>query len=114
MLAQASVPICDMAQLRLSRVKMDMLNGAHLRLLYYLRSADHDEPLGTNWRINLRITSGWCSPAARKSIRPLESVWSQDFHLPIFARARTRDGHPPLSWLVAQRVLDMAMMSFAS
>ncbi len=41
-----------------------------------------------------------------KSIRPLESVWS-NFHLPILARARTGNRHPPLSSLVSQRVLDI-------
>jgi hypothetical protein len=66
---------------------------------------------GTGWH-ELENQSADCvrlvfSGSTRKSIRPLKSVCSQHFHLPILARARTGNRHPPLSCLVAQRVLDI-------
>ena len=41
-----------------------------------------------------------------QSIRPLKPAWSFDLHFPILASVRTGDGHLPLSWFVAEGVLD--------
>ena len=40
-----------------------------------------------------------------QSIRPFKAVRSFDSHLPIFGRARSSNGHAPLSWFVTQGVL---------
>jgi hypothetical protein len=41
-----------------------------------------------------------------QSIRPLKRAWSFDFHFPILASVRASDRHPPVSWFVAECVLD--------
>src|SRR5258708_8902405 len=46
------------------------------------------------------------SGSTRQSIRPFEAAWSFNLHLPILACVRSRDRHSPLSWFVAEGMLD--------
>src|SRR5258708_28170717 len=46
------------------------------------------------------------SGSTRQSIRPFEAAWSFNPHLPILACVRSRDRHSPLSWFVAEGMLD--------
>jgi hypothetical protein len=107
-LVQAAVWICDVTQLQFAGLNVDLLEGAHLRLPYKFEVSRSRR---TGWH-ELENQSADCvrlvfSGSTGKSIRPLESVWSQNFHFPILARTRTRNRDPPLSSLVAQRVFDV-------
>jgi len=69
-------------------------------------TAGHDEPVGTSWRINLRIASGSCFPAAPAKTYDRSNPLGPSIRISQFSLgARSADRHAPLSWFVTQCVL---------
>src|SRR5258708_29261362 len=46
------------------------------------------------------------SGAANQSVRALEALWSFHFHFPVVTRARSYDGHVPVSGTITQHVFN--------
>src|SRR5260370_6011611 len=64
------------------------VESAHF--VFDLRSgtAGHDEPAGTSWRINLRIASGSCSPAASAKVYDRSKPFGPSTRISQFSLAR--------------------------
>jgi hypothetical protein len=63
-LVQATIIICYVTQLQRSGLNVDLLEGAHLRLLYKFEVGRSRRTGWHELENQLRIASGWCSPAA--------------------------------------------------
>ncbi len=65
MLIETAVRIGRLTHLRFSGLKVELLRGTHLcSVRLQLVTASQEGPVGKSWRINLRMASGSCSPAA--------------------------------------------------
>jgi hypothetical protein len=65
MLFETAVRIGRLAHLQFSSRNVDLLRSAHLCSVWLqLATASQEKPVGASWRINLRMASGSCSPAA--------------------------------------------------
>src|SRR2546428_8024640 len=53
----------SLTNLVFSGTMVDLVCGGHFVFDMLSGTAGHDEPVGTSWRINLRIASGSCFPA---------------------------------------------------
>ena len=109
MLVETVFRIWNLAHLRFSGLKADLLKGAHFAFGLMLQNKNRASR-GTG-RYQLENQSANClrlmlPGSTRQSIRPFKAVQSFHSHFPILAGSRTGDRHTPLSAFVAECVLD--------
>src|SRR5258708_10892269 len=69
MLVKTAVRIGRLLHLRFSGLKVELLRSTHLcSVRLQLLIATQEGPVGTSWRINLRMASGSCSSAAPATV----------------------------------------------
>jgi len=75
-----------MTHLRLSDLKIDLLRGTHSCSNWLqAKTSGHGEPVGTSWRINLRIASGSCSLAASAKAYDRSKPFGPSIRIPQFS-----------------------------
>ncbi len=109
MLVETVVRIWNLAHLRFSGLKADLLKGAHFVFDLVLQNKNRGS--GGTGRYQLENQSANCfrlmfPGCTRQSIGPFKAVEPFNSHFPILAGSRSGDRHTPLSAFVAERVLD--------
>ena len=109
MLIETLVRIWNLAHLRFSGLKADLLKGAHF--VFGLLLQNKNSGSGRTGRYQLENQSTNClrlmlPGSTRQSIRPFKAVEPFHSHFPILAGARSGNRHPPVSAFVAECVLD--------
>jgi hypothetical protein len=109
MLVETVFRIWNLAHLRFSVLKADLLKGAHF--LFGLVLQDKSSGSGGTGRYQLENQSANClrlmlPGSTRQSIRPFKAVEPFNSHFPILTGSRSGDRHAPLSRFVAECVLD--------
>ncbi len=109
MLVETVVRIWDLAHLRFSGSKADLLKGAHF--VFGLALQNKNRASRGTGRYQLENQSANClrfmlPGSTRQSIRPFKAVEPFNSEFPIFTGSRSGNRHPPLSAFVAECVLD--------
>ena len=109
MLVETVVRIWNLAHLRFSGLKADLLKSAHF--VFGLVLQDKNSGSGETGRQQLENQSTNClrlmlPGSTRQSIRPFKPVESFNSHFPILTGPRSGNRHAPLSAFVAECVLD--------
>jgi hypothetical protein len=109
MLVETVVRIWNLAHLRFSGLKADLLKGAHFVLGLVLQNKNTGS--GRTGRYQLKNQSANCLKlmlpgSTRQSIRPFKAVEPFNPQLPILTGSRSGNRHTPLSTFVAECVLD--------
>ena len=110
MLVETVVRIWNLAHLRFSVLKADLLKGTHF--VFGLILQNKSSGSGGTHRYQLENQSAnylrlMLPGSTRQSIRPFKAVEPFHSHFPILAGSRSGDRHPPLSAFVDERVLDI-------
>jgi len=109
MLVETVVRVLNLAHLRFSGSKADLLKGAHFEIGLMLQNKNSGS--GRTGRYQLENQSANCfglmlPGSTRQSIRPFKAVEPFNSEFPILAGSRSGDRHPPLSALVAECMFD--------
>jgi hypothetical protein len=88
-IVETVVQIWGLTHLRLSGFRVDLLKGAHFPVARpQARTAGFYAPVGTSWRINLRIASGSCSPEAPARVYVRSNPFGPSTRISQFSVAR--------------------------
>jgi hypothetical protein len=109
MIVETVFRIWNLAHLRFSGLKADLLNGAHF--VFGVPLQNKNSGSGGTGRYQLENQSANClrlmlPGSTRQSIRPFKAVEPFNSQFPILASSRSGNRHPPLTAFVAERVLD--------
>jgi hypothetical protein len=109
MIVETVFRIWNLAHLRFSGLKADLLKGAHF--VFGLPLQNKNSGSGGTGRYQLENQSANClrlmlPGSTRQSIRPFKAVEPFNSQFPILASSRSGNRHPPLTAFVAERVLD--------
>ena len=109
MVVETVFRIWNVAHLRFSGSKADLLKGTHF--VFGLVLQNKSSGSRRSGRYQLQNQSANClrlmlASSARQSIRPFKAVEPFNSEFPILAGSRSGDRHPPLSAFVAECMFD--------